>query len=381
MSVSRRMAAAVLVSTVSAISAAGQCFRNGEILMYATQIPDGTPLGLQGIVGLDPETYSTRVIYSTTQNFQQRIAYEPSLNVAVLKPGSVNELHLINAFGELATISVDPPNMNYVATSPFGLFYVTAGAPGDSIEAVDYMGNRLPITDAFGAPLIVFGSRTIQHLFYHAPSSSLYYISDDNSAGFQQTFLSRVEMVNATTSDATFVDDITQFPLSNGEETKNISHGRTDNEIYIHRDVNDNDLHTRASVIDTTFTPFLSLTPYFESGFFRAAATDVSIYSPVTDSAITWSVDGYREYEFGDVDVVGAPLAAPPSAFAVFDMANTPGRPCLADTNGNGVADPGDFTAWLVAYNDDSCVADQNEDGVISAADFTAWTVNYNAGC
>ncbi|MGP1273255.1 MAG: GC-type dockerin domain-anchored protein [Phycisphaerales bacterium] len=54
---------------------------------------------------------------------------------------------------------------------------------------------------------------------------------------------------------------------------------------------------------------------------------------------------------------------------------------CVADTNGNGVLDPGDFTAWVTAYNAQDPVADQNGDGIIDPADFTAWVVNYNAGC
>ncbi|MGP1271862.1 MAG: GC-type dockerin domain-anchored protein [Phycisphaerales bacterium] len=57
-------------------------------------------------------------------------------------------------------------------------------------------------------------------------------------------------------------------------------------------------------------------------------------------------------------------------------------EPCLADTNGNGVADPGDFTAWVTAFNaGDVPVADQNQNGVLDPGDFTAWVVNFNAGC
>ncbi|MGP1273340.1 MAG: M12 family metallo-peptidase [Phycisphaerales bacterium] len=55
---------------------------------------------------------------------------------------------------------------------------------------------------------------------------------------------------------------------------------------------------------------------------------------------------------------------------------------CLADTNGNGELDPGDFTAWVTAYNaGDVPTADQNGNGSLDPGDFTAWVTNYNAGC
>ncbi|MGP1273168.1 MAG: GC-type dockerin domain-anchored protein [Phycisphaerales bacterium] len=60
-------------------------------------------------------------------------------------------------------------------------------------------------------------------------------------------------------------------------------------------------------------------------------------------------------------------------------LTNTP--PCPADLNGNGVADPGDFTAWVAAYNMGDPAADQNGNGAIEPGDFTAWVANYNAGC
>lgn len=54
---------------------------------------------------------------------------------------------------------------------------------------------------------------------------------------------------------------------------------------------------------------------------------------------------------------------------------------CVADVNGNGVADPGDFTAWINAFNTNDSAAEQNCDGVLTPTDFTAWIANYNAGC
>ncbi|MEL6796369.1 MAG: GC-type dockerin domain-anchored protein, partial [Planctomycetota bacterium] len=55
--------------------------------------------------------------------------------------------------------------------------------------------------------------------------------------------------------------------------------------------------------------------------------------------------------------------------------------PCLADVNGNGVADPGDFNAWVIAFSTQAPECDQNGDGLCNPADFNAWIVNFNAGC
>ncbi|MEO0630761.1 MAG: immunoglobulin domain-containing protein, partial [Planctomycetota bacterium] len=54
---------------------------------------------------------------------------------------------------------------------------------------------------------------------------------------------------------------------------------------------------------------------------------------------------------------------------------------CLADVNGNGVADPGDFNAWVIAFNNQAPECDQNGDGNCDPSDFNAWVLNFNAGC
>ena len=53
----------------------------------------------------------------------------------------------------------------------------------------------------------------------------------------------------------------------------------------------------------------------------------------------------------------------------------------LADTNGDGMVTPADFTAWINAYNNNLPQCDQNDDGACTPADFTAWINNFNAGC
>ncbi len=55
--------------------------------------------------------------------------------------------------------------------------------------------------------------------------------------------------------------------------------------------------------------------------------------------------------------------------------------PCLADTNGDGMLTPADFTAWIAAFNAMAPECDQNNDAACTPADFTAWIANFNAGC
>ncbi|MCA9273707.1 MAG: hypothetical protein KDA31_11765 [Phycisphaerales bacterium] len=54
---------------------------------------------------------------------------------------------------------------------------------------------------------------------------------------------------------------------------------------------------------------------------------------------------------------------------------------CQADTNGDGMLSPADFSAWVSAFNTMSPQCDQNGDGACAPADFSAWVANYNAGC
>ena len=54
---------------------------------------------------------------------------------------------------------------------------------------------------------------------------------------------------------------------------------------------------------------------------------------------------------------------------------------CRADVNGDGVATPADYNAWIAAFNAQQPACDQNGDGVCTPADFGAWVINFNAGC
>ncbi|MCA9272781.1 MAG: hypothetical protein KDA31_07035 [Phycisphaerales bacterium] len=64
-----------------------------------------------------------------------------------------------------------------------------------------------------------------------------------------------------------------------------------------------------------------------------------------------------------------------------FGNQTLPGGGCLADTNGDGVLSPADFSAWVSAFNTMAPACDQNGDGACSPADFSAWVANYNVGC
>ena len=51
-----------------------------------------------------------------------------------------------------------------------------------------------------------------------------------------------------------------------------------------------------------------------------------------------------------------------------------------ADANGDGFVNPGDFNAWILAFNSGNFRADQNFDGIINPGDFNSWILNFNLG-
>ena len=65
----------------------------------------------------------------------------------------------------------------------------------------------------------------------------------------------------------------------------------------------------------------------------------------------------------------------------LFARVALPGVECLPDVNGDGNLTPGDFNAWVLAFNTQSPACDQNGDGLCTPADFNAWVLNFNAGC
>ena len=96
--------------------------------------------------------------------------------------------------------------------------------------------------------------------------------------------------------------------------------------------------------------------------------------------------------DIGQDDVLAWVLSASGDDFGSFSATTgefgTPGtydsnacNTCIADTNGDGMLSPADFSAWVAAFNTMSAACDQNGDGSCTPADFSAWVANYNAGC
>ncbi|MEM7623260.1 MAG: right-handed parallel beta-helix repeat-containing protein [Planctomycetota bacterium] len=91
--------------------------------------------------------------------------------------------------------------------------------------------------------------------------------------------------------------------------------------------------------------------------------------------------DYYGDFRFRDD--TGTPGIAPGLIIDIgaAEFQGTSPPPCLADTNGDGVLTPGDFNAWILAFNNQSPACDQNGDGACTPGDFNAWILNFNAGC
>ena len=84
------------------------------------------------------------------------------------------------------------------------------------------------------------------------------------------------------------------------------------------------------------------------------------------------------------MDEPSTPTTGPGGQFAVDfgaieRLGDTPGPACLADVNGDGVANPADFNAWVAAFASQAPGCDQNGDGLCNPADFNAWIVNFQA--
>ncbi|MEL6499362.1 MAG: NF038122 family metalloprotease [Planctomycetota bacterium] len=91
----------------------------------------------------------------------------------------------------------------------------------------------------------------------------------------------------------------------------------------------------------------------------------------VMEAAITAFETGFPEYfSVGDFD-----------AFDAIGWDIVTDQPCLPDVNGDGNLTPGDFNAWVLAFNTQSPACDQNGDDQCTPGDFNAWVLNFNAGC
>ncbi|MEO1534666.1 MAG: GC-type dockerin domain-anchored protein [Planctomycetota bacterium] len=80
------------------------------------------------------------------------------------------------------------------------------------------------------------------------------------------------------------------------------------------------------------------------------------------------------------VTLVGVtPLVA--SGGSYNGLARASQADCPADVNGDGLVNPADFNAWVIAFNTQAPECDQNGDGLCTPADFNVWVINFNAGC
>ncbi|MEO1718041.1 MAG: GC-type dockerin domain-anchored protein, partial [Planctomycetota bacterium] len=100
-----------------------------------------------------------------------------------------------------------------------------------------------------------------------------------------------------------------------------------------------------------------------------------------TDSEAN-DVFGWSAAFDGDTMLIGASQEddAAENAGAAYVFA-VPAEPCPADTNGDGNLTPGDFNAWVLAFNNQLSACDQNGDGLCLPNDFNAWILNFNTGC
>ncbi|MGP1273491.1 MAG: GC-type dockerin domain-anchored protein [Phycisphaerales bacterium] len=75
-------------------------------------------------------------------------------------------------------------------------------------------------------------------------------------------------------------------------------------------------------------------------------------------------------------------LAFGPSATGDLrlDLIVDGGSRLCADSNNNGSIEPGDFTAWVAAFNQGDPIADTNQNGSVEGSDFSAWVAAYNQG-
>ncbi|MGP1271705.1 MAG: hypothetical protein ACTS22_00055 [Phycisphaerales bacterium] len=85
-------------------------------------------------------------------------------------------------------------------------------------------------------------------------------------------------------------------------------------------------------------------------------------------------------------DQLGEPRAIDFSTIAgtqfvqTTDSGTCPSARLCADVNENGTVEPGDFTAWVAAFNSGDLRADANQNGANEPGDFTAWVAAYNLG-
>ncbi|MEO1584979.1 MAG: hypothetical protein AAFR96_10470 [Planctomycetota bacterium] len=350
-------------------------------MLWSSGIPTGPTSTGEGVLLLDPTDYSTETLFLGSIAFARRVEFDFARREAVVLDTTNDEVYQIGSDGSVIVVPIDPNlSISLITTAEPDFYYGTNGGNGSPIWLISTSpgGPVLPVFEPDGVTPATISSNTtgrINSFYYHRPSNSLYYdrrIDIGEESVVKLTLSSSGDQVLASEESPI---DVT--PPTIGVEVKNISIGRNNNEIFYSLDVNNNGQWPRAFVLNTdTLVP----TAYFESGFFRAAGTNTGVYSPDLDRALLYTQDGFREYEFGDVDLVGDAADLVAVDYGVSDMALVT-LPCRADTNGDGLASPADFSAWVLSFNSAGVNCEQNGDCLCGPSDFSAWILNFNTGC
>lgn len=119
-----------------------------------------------------------------------------------------------------------------------------------------------------------------------------------------------------------------------------------------------------------------------DPGFITRYAQDNPVKEDIPESALfAFAVLNHPGRLPADVEAVVR--AQMPNRLAYFRQIEgfVSGEPCAADTNGDGSLTPGDFNAWVLAYNAGLPACDQNGDGQCAQNDFNAWVLSFNTGC
>ncbi|MEM8756675.1 MAG: GC-type dockerin domain-anchored protein [Planctomycetota bacterium] len=142
----------------------------------------------------------------------------------------------------------------------------------------------------------------------------------------------------------------------------------------------------------------VTLTPDFEWYTVDFTGTDVSLVSGMLYAFMVNSVSGdggylletarpgpYADGE-GLVSIAESPIEPMADSFiygdrdVLFSVKVVDGE-CVADINGDGVADGSDFFAWVNAFNTQAPQCDVNGDTECTSADFFAWVNAFGQGC
>ncbi|MEO0631836.1 MAG: GC-type dockerin domain-anchored protein, partial [Planctomycetota bacterium] len=88
----------------------------------------------------------------------------------------------------------------------------------------------------------------------------------------------------------------------------------------------------------------------------------------------------WRAVEEDPGDILECAIDAIEVTAATLECIGGPTCDNPADVNGDGELTPGDFNAWVIAFNHQAPECDQNGDGQCNPGDFNAWVINFNAG-